>query len=126
MNPNHTPRPETDFDRILGGLEERGCLGFCAKQRVSCTVVLPNAHKYYAENYCMSPQKVCPRLPGEGYEKCKTICQQLGHAEQVVAMYANEVDFTGATATLSGHTYFCQECQEALFAAGVRYLEISK
>lgn len=114
------------FDEILGGLDERGCLGPCAKQRVRCEVVLPDGRKFTGENWCMSPQRVCPREPGEGYEKCKSICQQIGHAEQVVARFADEVDFTGATATLFGHTYFCQECQEMLFAAGVRFLEVSK
>jgi hypothetical protein len=110
------------FDVILGGLEERAGLGPCAKQRVRCQVTTTDGLVLHGENWCLDPQPTCPRAPGEDYTKCKTICQQLGHAEQVVARYAEEVDFTGATATLFGHTHFCQSCQEALFNAGVKYL----
>ena len=114
------------FEHILAGLDERGCLGQCAKQRVRCKLTLSNGKELWGENWCMNAQKECPRGPGEGYEKCKTICNQIGHAEQVAARWAEDYHLEGATATLYGHTYFCQTCQEALFAAGVQFLEVGE
>lgn len=114
------------FDEILGGLDERGCLGPCAKTRVRCEVTLTDGTVLTGENWCMEPQKACPREPGEGYEKCQTVCRQLGHAEAVVARYADEVSFEGATAVLIGHTYYCQDCQEKLFGAGVKWLGVAR
>lgn len=64
------------------------------------------------------PWAVCPREPGEGYEKCTSICRQAGHAEAVAVRMAG--DFArGARAYLQGHTYACMACQHALFGAGV-------
>ena len=70
------------------------------------------------ENWCENPQTVCPRSPGEDYAKCKSVCRQEGHAE-VVALRMAGAKATNARAYIEGHTYACQSCQEALFAAGV-------
>lgn len=79
-------------------------------------------------NACNNPQKVCPREPGEGYEKCKSICDQPGHAEEVAlaAARAAGVDVTGWKAVLIDHTYYCRNCQEKLFEAGIATLELYK
>ena len=55
--------------------------GPCAKRRVSCTIIDRGGRVFTGENDCANPQAVCPRAPGEGYEKCRSICQQAGHAE---------------------------------------------
>lgn len=75
-------------------------------------------------NDCANPQKTCPRAPGEGYEKCKSICQQEGHAEEVALHNAHMANFdlSGAVAVLYGHTHYCRTCQEALYDAGVSSL----
>lgn len=92
--------------------------GPCAKVRVFCTITAADGQVFVGENHCALPQDVCPRLPGEGYAKCKTVCHQEGHAELVALRMAGEAA-RGARATFRNHTYACRECQEALFAAGV-------
>lgn len=91
----------------------------CAKQRVICTLVTTDGERIVGENYCFNPQEVCPRSPGEGYEKC----EQQGHAEQVAVRLAGP-KAKGARAFLEGHTYACRDCQEALFGAGIESLKI--
>ena len=83
----------------------------CAKQVVSCMITSPEGFVVYGENYCLNPQPVCPRLPGEGYEKCHTICKQVGHAEEVAIMKAIEkgFDLSRARATIS-HKRICDNC----------------
>lgn len=90
----------------------------CAKVRVRATLTHPDGRSWTGENRCRNPQAVCPRLPGEGYEKCRTICDQVGHAELDALALAGE-HARGCTASLEGHTYYCMQCQHAFFAAGV-------
>lgn len=90
----------------------------CAKQRVTCTLTHPDGREWIGENLCRNPQPVCPRAPGEDYTKCRTVCDQVGHAEPVALAQAGD-NARGCTATLRGHTYFCQSCQHSLFDAGV-------
>lgn len=97
--------------------------GPCAKQTVTCTLVTPSGEHIVGTNACASPQPSCPRLPGEGYEKCRTVCRQIGHAEQQ-ALFAAGIKAKGARAYLIGHTYACQACQEAVFGAGVISLSV--
>lgn len=96
----------------------------CAKARVFLTLINPDGRTWTGENWCQTPQAVCPRLPGEGYEKCKTICNQVGHAEIDALRLAGE-GAKESTAILRGHTYACQSCQEAMFAAGVKLFGVA-
>jgi deoxycytidylate deaminase len=97
--------------------------GPCAKTTVTCTLVRPDGEHIVGTNYCRNAQPVCPRKPGEGYDKCRSICDQAGHAEAVAVMLAGD-RAKGARAYLQGHTYACQACQETLFAAGVISLSV--
>ena len=85
---------------------------------------------FYGQNSCDNPQTVCPRTPGEGYEKCKTICQQQGHAETMAlaraAEHARGLDVVQGATAYCTHSHFCKDCQIALFAAGVKYLTLGK
>lgn len=96
-------------------------MGLCAKQVVTCTLITKDGERFVGRNDCANPQPVCPRLPGEGYEKCASICDQRGHAEEQALRAAGE-KARGATAYIEGHTYCCQACQHALFDAGVRFI----
>lgn len=98
-------------------------IGPCAKATVTCTIVAADGERFYGTNYCRNAQPVCPRAPGEGYDKCQTVCDQRGHAEIVALAMAGE-KAKGARAYLRGHTYACQPCQEALFGAGVISLSV--
>ncbi len=98
-------------------------MGLCAKQPVTCVIVTDKGEHIRGGNWCEFPQTVCPRTPGEGYEKCKTVCGQLGHAEIVAVETAGD-KARGGRAYLNGHTYACQKCQETLFKAGVISLSV--
>lgn len=98
-------------------------LGRCAKATVRCTLVTRSGERIVGENWCENPQPFCPQQPGEGYEKCKSICKQRGHAEVEAVVLAGP-KAQGARAYVEGHTYACQNCQETLFAAGVLSLTI--
>lgn len=95
----------------------------CAKVTVTCTLVTSMGEHFVGTNWCANPQPTCPRAPGEGYDKCRSICLQSGHAE-VDALARAGMKSIGARAYIEGHTYACQHCQEALFGAGVRSLTI--
>jgi len=71
-----------------------------------------------------APNKPNQFRVGEDYTKCRTVCRQHGHAEQVAVRLAGPLA-RGAHAYLDGHTYACQACQEALFGAGVAALTIN-
>lgn len=98
-------------------------MGPCAKQTVRCVLLTKGGERIEGTNACANPQAVCPRLPGEGYEKCTTICQQQGHAE-VQAVRAAGEKARGAKAFLFGHYYCCESCASTLRAAGVRSFEV--
>jgi deoxycytidylate deaminase len=100
-------------------------IGPCVKTTVRCVIVSPEGRSFVGTNYCNNAQKVCPRAVGEGYEKCISICNQEGHAE-IVALALAGKHAVGATAYVTGHTYACQSCQEALFNAGILFLSVKK
>ena len=100
-------------------------MGPCAKTKVRCTIIAPNGDQFVGENVCQNPQTVCPRTDGEGYEKCASICRQLGHAEAVAAYLAGD-SAQGGTAFLEGHTYACDPCKAALLAIGVEEIVIGR
>lgn len=104
--------------------------GPCAKRAVTCRIesVHPSGEVEWVEgsNDCANPQSACPRLPGEGYAKCQTVCQQDGHAETQALALARQagISVLGGRAILRGHYWMCKDCGEALYAAGVRVVVI--
>lgn len=99
-------------------------VGPCVKQTVKATVVAPNGSRYVGTNECLNAQDVCPRadLPtGVGYEMCRDICRQTGHAEINALLAAGEAAFGGAL-YLEGHTYACEPCRRAALTAGVEII----
>lgn len=98
--------------------------GPCAKRQVVCVIVGSLGREYRGENNCENPQSVCPRLPGEGYEKCKSVCRQSGHAE-IEALRAAGAAADGGTAHIYGHYWICELCGDALRKAGILHVVIS-
>jgi deoxycytidylate deaminase len=93
----------------------------CAKQRVIATIITPGGERIVGENSCRTPQPVCPRAgmaTGVGYELCRSICDQTGHAEAVALDLAGG-RAQGATLYIEGHTYACDDCLRAAEAAGI-------
>lgn len=97
--------------------------GPCAKLQVTCVLHFLDGGSVVGRNDCRNPQEVCPRQPGDDYTKCRTICDQLGHAEQVAADLAGP-RLDGAFAEIFNHTYACRECQERLFSGGCISLRV--
>lgn len=98
----------------------------CAKRVVRCTLTGLDGRKVVGENHCENPQEECPRKPGEGYTKCKTICRQKGHAEER-ALAAWQKQYGNAKpkrAILVGHTHYCDKCAQMLKDWGVETLYI--
>jgi deoxycytidylate deaminase len=95
----------------------------CAKRTVVC-VITSSSRSVVGVNYCRNPQEVCPREPGEGYEKCKSICDQVGHAEEdaLAQAKATGMELRGAVAEISGHEYACSDCQRQLYDAGIKWI----
>ena len=104
----------------------------CAKRSVMCELYPPPGQGTgiiaTGENNCLNPQPTCPRLPGEGYEKCQSICHQTGHAEEMAIaealakMESGELPFKtmeGFEAHLYGHYYMCERCARQLAHAGI-------
>lgn len=130
-NADSDPNTRTYSRDVALGWKARGhkvtpdpdaALGPCAKVRVFCTLVHPDGRRWVGENVVRNPQEVCPRaeLPRRtGYDRCQTVCDQVGHAE-VVALQAAGPDAAGCTAYVENRDYVCRECQSALVAAGVR------
>jgi hypothetical protein len=98
-------------------------MGPCAKQTVRCKIITRDGVEFEATNACANPQDICPRLPGEGYEKCAAICKQQGHAE-IQALRGVGALAMGGRAVLTGHYYVCEPCASALRAAGVQSFEV--
>jgi hypothetical protein len=106
-------------------------MGPCVKREVACVICTPghDGYRVIGHNWCARPQCFCPRAEGEGYEKCSSVCGQLGHAETVAAMMMDMVkdaDWAGSAAYLYGHTHFCDSCKAALRERGVtRFVVVS-
>ena len=96
----------------------------CAKHVTVCKIVTKSGHTFYGENNCLVEQEECPRLPGEGYEKCKTVCFQVGHAEELAVLKAlsHGMDLNGAKAII-GHERICDNCKNLLNAHGITDIE---
>jgi deoxycytidylate deaminase len=100
-------------------------VGPCARRVVTATVVKGDA-KYVSTNFCRNAQEICPRGDAPsmvGYDKCRDICDQPGHAETNALMLAGE-DACGSTLYLEGHTFICDNCLKAIKEAGVKNMVI--
>ena len=101
----------------------------CAKRRVICILRDDAGREARGENTCLNPQAVCPRQDGEGYEKCKTVCRQTGHAEVNALRLWTDKYGRYAQPTLAlirGHFYVCEKCQRAMDRAGILTCDISE
>lgn len=92
----------------------------CAK-----TIVIATLHagkrSFLGVNYCHTPQQVCPRLPGEGYEKCHTVCNQVAHAEVDAIMTCLALNGDPANGHMRINYKPCAECVEHMKAWGITW-----
>lgn len=93
----------------------------CAKQ-ITIAIIENNGEYWLGTNWCATPQKKCPRgdMPsGQGYEICKNICHQTGHAEENAIKEAGK-KAKGGTLYLIGHTRCCDNCKSLIEKAGIK------
>lgn len=99
----------------------------CLKQLTHCVIIRADGRRYEATNECaVDDLTICPRVTagcptGTGYELCGST-----HAEANAAKLAAEsADIPGA-AYLTGHTWMCKPCQDALRAVNVHTFHIEQ
>ncbi len=95
--------------------------GPCRKQTVTATIVAPDGQQFSATNWTACPQARCPRegmATGAGYELCRDVCKQPGHAEINAVKLAGD-KARGGVMFIEGHTYACEPCIEAAKKAGI-------
>jgi hypothetical protein len=88
----------------------------CAKTIVTAVLTCADGQRFTGTNYCQNPQATCPREPGEGYEKCGTICQQPYHAEvcAIVEACKADADWRKGHMRVSGVGHVCKECMSLM------------
>lgn len=91
----------------------------CAKVSVTATLTTTAGETFVGTNDCDYPQPICPRKPGEGYEKCSSICGQRHHAEVGALLAAGPERAAGGTMHVNYH-YACEPCQAACAAFGIK------
>ncbi len=97
----------------------------CIKQTVVATIITKCGETISGFNGIKNLEITeCPRVvaniaTGVGYELCKDVCNQVGHAEIEAIKNSKGYDLTGATMYLTGHTYCCDNCLEAIKNSGI-------
>lgn len=115
------PKILRNMATMLEGMDMIAGAGKCAKQPVIAVIKTTKDEYFFGLNSCRKPQEVCPRgdMPsGEGYEMCKEICDQTGHAEVNACQDAGDAA-GGATLYLIGHTYCCDHCKKIMDEHGI-------
>lgn len=84
----------------------------CAKAVVRAYLLGNDGIVYYGENIAHQPQEFCPRAPGEGYEKCHSVCRTAGHAEEMAIREAGAAAFGGFM--LVDYHYICESCMSKI------------
>lgn len=96
----------------------------CAKRHVIARVETIEGKVYYGSNARHNDYATeCPRLPGEGYDKCIYECWQKSHAE-VEALEKAGAEAAGGTLTVYGHYHVCEDCAKMAVNYGIAKIVI--
>lgn len=94
----------------------------CLKQIVKATVVSTSGQMFTGFNHTTKDNGgVCPRADmrsGEGYDLCRDVCGQSGHAEINALLNAGE-QANGGVIYIEGHTYACDACKSKCDEYGI-------
>jgi DNA (cytosine-5)-methyltransferase 1 len=102
--------------------------GRCAKAHVTCTIISAiDKRTVIGTNEVANAQAACPREPGDDYTKCKTICRQHGHAEEIALEKARVagLELQHAVAVISGIDWICKSCGSQLREAGIARVQLT-
>jgi len=100
----------------------------CAKLTTTATIITPSGERFVGTNFCLNPQVKCPREgmeTGQGYELCRDICKQTGHAEVNACRAAGEKARSGIL-YLEGHYYVCDNCKRIAREYGILKIVVGK
>lgn len=111
---------------IIAGCEARDMnLKPCAKTAVYAMLITLDGEEYFGANWMTNCDvTVCPRLAGDGYDKCKTVCNQAFHAECSALADCNDTyadNSVGGEVFIVGHTICCDNCQKEMANNGIVY-----
>ena len=99
-------------------------------KREACAVIVDTNGKIAVGQNLIYAEGVteCPRTEGEGYEKCKSICNQAGHAETEAIKQAKlrNLELNGANLYLTGHYRICDDCKSACDNEGINVIIVSE
>jgi deoxycytidylate deaminase len=95
----------------------------CKKQTTYAVIYKDGQLIATGSNEIKADIDICPRdlagmKSGEGYELCKSTCNQKGHAEVMACITAGKAAL-GGTLYLMGHTYCCDNCIEVMADHGI-------
>lgn len=99
----------------------------CAKQPTAAVIVQDRIIIGSGSN-ASKRVDICPRVEhncptGQGYEFCREVCKQKGHAEVIAIQNAKENGFSqelvGASLYLDGHWWACKNCCDTMEKAGI-------
>ncbi len=101
----------------------------CFKREVCAIIVDEHGEIAVGQNLILNNDITeCPRVKGEGYDKCITVCNQPGHAETeaISAAKSRGMTLKGATLYLIGHYRVCSDCQRECDEAGLNIVIVTK
>ena len=99
----------------------------CFKREVCAVIMDRNGKIAVGENRIYNDDvDICPRLKGENYEKCTSVCKQKGHAEIMAIKDAKdkELELEGSILYLMGHYRICDNCESACKEVGINNIII--
>ena len=112
--------------KIFESLRDFEVIKPCLKQSVKAAILTLNGELIFGSNKIANDVKACPRVEqgsktGEGYELCKSICNQGAHAEVNAIEKALKLNKTIADSTLYlfNHYYCCDSCVNSMKDVGI-------
>ena len=99
-------------------------LAWCRGRHVVAVLLAADGSYFIGTNGINTPRDCCPRQQlghdrGSGWELCREVCGQAGHAEAGALQRAG-TRAQGGLLLLVGHETICTQCRRLLAAAGVR------
>jgi hypothetical protein len=97
----------------------------CKKKTVIAIILAPNGDYVVGDNFIENVHVTeCPRLNGEGYEKCKSVCQQEDHAEIMAIKKAKErmFDLDKCKIILANKKKMCSNCLREVKKEGLEII----
>ena len=94
----------------------------CKKLTTLAVIIKAGKVVSFGTNEIENNIDICPRInlpTGEGYELCKSVCNQKYHAEERACVVAG-MKAKGGTLYLFGHSYCCDNCKDVMNTYGIK------